>query len=225
MTFLEEIALRQSLFWGGVTVSLVTALLFAVFACWRGPSWWKTILKALPVGALVFAGIANFANPLVIAGLALSLVGDVALSRAGQRAFLIGLIGFAAAHAVYIVYFFDLASGTPPLLAAAIIVALAASTELWLRPHTGDLKWAVRLYVVLISLMGLTAISIPARDLASLGALLFIFSDLLLAIQVFRRDARSKLNVPISIALWVTYALAQVAILIGAGFAQPLVSL
>ena len=225
MTFLEEIALRQSLFWGGVTVSLVTALLFAVFACWRGPSWWKTILKALPVGALVFAGIANFANPLVIAGLALSLVGDVALSRAGQRAFLIGLIGFAAAHVVYIVHFFGLASGTPPLLAAAIIVALAASTELWLRPHTGDLKWAVRLYVVLISLMGLTAISIPARDLASLGALLFIFSDLLLAIQVFRLDARSKLNVPISIALWVTYALAQVAILIGAGFAQPLVSL
>lgn len=225
MTFLEEIALRQSLFWGGVTFSLIAAALFAIFACWRGPSWWKTALKSLPVGALVFAGVANFANPWIVAGLALSLVGDVALSRAGQRAFLIGLIGFAAAHIAYIVHFFGLASGTPPLLAASILVALAASTEVWLKPHTGDMKWAVRIYVVLITLMGLTALAMPARELASMGALLFIVSDLLLAVQLFRLNEASKLQVPVSILLWVTYALAQVAILVGAGFAQPLVSL
>lgn len=224
MTFLEEIAFRQSLFWGGVSFSLIAAALFAIFAAWRGPSWWKTCLKAMPVGALVFAGYANFANPLVIAALALSLVGDIALSRPGNRAFLIGLIGFAAAHLAYIIHFYGLAVGLPPITAILVLVALAASTELWLRPRTGDLKWPVRIYVLLITAMGLTAIAMPARELATMGALLFIFSDLLLAIHLFRLDQKSILNVPISIALWVAYALAQVAILIGAGFAQPLVS-
>jgi uncharacterized membrane protein YhhN len=224
MTFLEEIALRQSLFWGGISVSLLTAAIFAVFAAWRGPSWWKTILKALPVGALVVAGLANFANPLVVAALALSLVGDIALSRPGERAFLVGLIGFAAAHVAYVVHFYDLSSGAPSLVAVIALAALALSTEVWLRPHTGALAWPVRIYVVLITLMGLTAMAMPARELATWGALLFIFSDLLLALHLFRLDAKSILNVPISIALWVAYALAQVAILIGAGFAQPLLS-
>ncbi|NQY61219.1 lysoplasmalogenase [Cognatishimia sp.] len=225
MTFLEEIAFRQSLFWGGVTFSLVTAALFAIFASWRGPSWWKTILKAMPAGALVFAAYANFANPLVIAALALSLVGDIALSRPGDRAFLVGLIGFAAAHLAYIVHFYGLANGTPPVTAAVILVALALSTEFWLKPHTKDLKWPVRIYVVLITLMGLTAAAMPARELATMGAFLFIFSDLLLAIHLFRLKDSSVLHVPIAITLWVAYALAQVAILIGAGFAQPLIAL
>lgn len=224
MTFLEEIAFRQSLFWGGVSVSLLTAALFAIFAAWRGPSWWKTILKALPVGALVIAGYANFANPLVIAALALSLVGDIALSRPGNRAFLIGLIGFAVAHLAYVVHFYDLSRGMPPVAAVVILVAPALSTELWLTPHTKDLKWPVRIYVVLITLMGLTAAALPARELATFGALLFIFSDLLLAMHLFRLRETSVLHVPISILLWVAYALAQVAILIGAGFAQPLLS-
>ena len=225
MTLLEEIAFRQSLFWGGVTFSLATAALFAIFASWRGPSWWKTLLKAMPVGALVFAASANFANPLVIAALALSLVGDIALSRLGDRAFLVGLIGFAAAHLAYIVHFYDLTNGTPPLTAAVILVALALSTEFWLRPHTKDLKWPVRIYVVLITLMGLTAAAMPARELATMGAFLFIFSDLLLAIHLFRLKDGSVLHVPIAILLWVAYALAQVAILIGVGFAQPLIAL
>ncbi|MGR3814461.1 MAG: lysoplasmalogenase [Cognatishimia activa] len=225
MTLLEEIAFRQSLFWGGVTFSLATAALFAIFASWRGPSWWKTLLKAMPVGALVFAASANFANPLVIAALALSLVGDIALSRLGDRAFLVGLIGFAAAHLAYIVHFYDLTNGTPPLTAAVILVALALSTEFWLRPHTKDLKWPVRIYVVLITLMGLTAAALPARELATMGAFLFIFSDLLLAIHLFRLKEGSVLHVPIAILLWMAYALAQVAILIGAGFAQPLIAL
>ena len=225
MTFLEEIAFRQSLFWGGVTFSLATAALFAIFASWHGPSWWKTLLKAMPVGALVFAASANFANPLVIAALALSLVGDIALSRLGDRAFLVGLIGFAAAHLAYIVHFYDLTNGTPPLTAAVILVALALSTEFWLRPHTKDLKWPVRIYVVLITLMGLTAAALPARELATMGAFLFIFSDLLLAIHLFRLKEGSVLHVPIAILLWMAYALAQVAILIGAGFAQPLIAL
>ena len=225
MTFLEEIALRESLYWGGVTVSLVTAAIYMVLASWRGPSWWKTILKALPVGALVFAASANFAAPLVIAALALSLIGDIALSRNGERAFLIGLIGFAAAHVAYIVHFYDMATMTPPLAAVFVLVVLALSTEVWLRPYTGAMMWPVRVYVVLITLMGLTATSLPAHPLATLGALTFIVSDVLLAIQLFRLGPTSPARIPIAVLLWAAYALAQVMILLGAGFAQPLLSL
>ena len=58
-----------------------------------------------------------------------------------------------------------------------------------------------------------------------MGAFLFILSDLLLAIHLFRLKDGSVLHVPIAILLWMAYALAQVAILIGAGFAQPLIAL
>lgn len=224
MTFLEEIAFRQSLFWGGIIVALGAGCLYAMFACYRPPSWWKTLLKALPVAALIVGAYANFAAPLVIAALALSLVGDIALSRPGDRAFLVGLVGFALAHVAYIVHFYDLAHGLPPMLVAVILGVLALSTEVWLSPYTGKFKWAVRTYVVLIALMGLMASAMPARDLAVTGAFLFILSDLLLAIQLFRLEKRSFFNVPISVVLWLAYLLAQVAIVIGAGFAQPLLT-
>lgn len=224
MTFFEEIAFRQSLFWGSVSAALVIAALYAALACWRGPSWGRTIFKALPLALLVFGGVANFANPLVIAALILSLLGDIALSREGQRAFLTGLIGFALAHLIYIIHFVGLGTGWPALVPALVLAALALSTELWLTPFTDHMTWPVRIYVALITVMGLTALTLEGRELALWGAFAFVASDLLLGIHLFRLKAASRLHVPISVALWLLYILAQTGILLGAGFAQPLIS-
>lgn len=222
MTFLEEIALRQTVFWSGLSISIIAAILYAVLACYRPPSWWKTVLKAVPVLALIVAGGAQFAAPAVLVALVLSWIGDVALSRNGERAFLIGLISFAGAHIAYVFLFLSLGTGALVSIGAAVVVLLALSTERWLTPYCDNLRWPVRGYVAIIAAMAICALTLDGRDIAVWGAFLFLASDLLLAVHLFRLQPTSRLNVPISIALWVLYMAAQIAILLGAGFSKPI---
>lgn len=125
MTAIEEIALRQSLMWGCLALGLVFALIYAAAFCHRGPGRWKTVVKAVPLAAFAAAGVAGFADPVIIAALLLSALGDIALSRDGERAFLSGLVAFALAHVAYAAVFAGLSAGAPPLLPALALVALA----------------------------------------------------------------------------------------------------
>lgn len=222
MTIVEEIALRQSFRFGLLLVGLVAALIYAVVYCYRGPSTAKTLVKSVPLLSFALAGIATFAHPLVIIALVFSAIGDIALSRDGERPFLIGLIGFALAHVFYVLHFWGLSDGLQLSLSALLIMVFAASTEVWLTPHTGALRWPVRIYVLLISLMGLTALGLPAMPLALIGALAFLASDTILSIQLFRMSDGSRWQVPASVLLWVLYVGGQFAILAGAGWSTPL---
>lgn len=230
MTILEEIALRQSLRFALLLIGVVAAVIYGALYCYRGPSRAKTLVKSVPLLSFALAGIATFAHPLVIGALLLSAVGDIALSRDGDRTFLVGLIGFALAHVLYIVHFWGLGGGLSSGLSGALALPVAAfgialfavSTEFWLAPFTDDMRWPVRVYVVLISLMGLTALGLPAMPLAVVGAFAFVASDTILSIQLFRMSEASRAQVPASIALWGLYAGGQFAILAGAGWSTPL---
>ena len=192
------------------------ALAYGLWYCHRAPSALRSVIKTLPLG--VMAGMAYAAGaPLVLAGgFALSALGDLALSRRGEAAFLTGLIGFAAAHLAYIWVFASMAQGAVPLVPAAILLIYAASSELWLAPHTGTLRWPVRGYVALITGMGLAALMLPAGyGLVLLGAGLFIASDTLLAVQMFRMAPDHPLQRGVSMALWALYIAAQGLILWG----------
>ncbi|WP_270727859.1 lysoplasmalogenase [Shimia sp. Alg240-R146] len=224
MTPFEIIALRQTLKFVFIGVGLLAALIYAVFFCHRPPSRAKTIVKAIPMPAFAAAAWISFGHPAVVIALLLSAVGDIALARDGERPFLIGLIAFAAAHVGYVVHFWTL--GTGPLDAPwpfiAAIVVFALSTERWLIPFTGDMRWPVRIYVILISLMGLTALGLPALPLATFGAFAFLASDTILSLQLFRISDKSRLQRPASVALWLLYAGGQFLILAGSGWATPL---
>ena len=223
MTVIGDIALRQSILYGGLALGLVFALIYAAFFCHRGPGRWKTVVKAVPLLAFAGAGVAGFAGPVIVAALVLSAAGDIALSRDGERAFLVGLVAFALAHVAYAAAFFGLSVGAPPLLPALALVALALSTEAWLTPHAGALRGPVRVYVTLITVMGLAALSLPeARALALAGAMAFILSDAILAQQRFRMAQASVWQGPASVALWLFYVGGQACILMGAGFARPI---
>lgn len=224
MSPIEEIALRQGTLWGLLTIGTIAALIYAVFFCHRQASRSKTFTKAIPMPAYAGAVWVSFGFPLVWVALLLSAVGDIALSRKGDRAFLIGLGGFALAHLAYVLHFWTL--GTGPTIAhwpwIALLVVLALSTEVWLAPFTGALKGPVRVYVVLITLMGLTALGLGDRPLALWGAVAFILSDTILALQLFRMRESSPWQRAASVALWLLYAGGQLAILLGAGFTSPL---
>ncbi len=222
MTILEEFAVRQSLRAGLLMLGVLAAVLYAAIYCYRGPSKAKTLVKSVPLLSFAGAGLATFAHPLVIGALVLSAIGDIALSRDGNRAFLTGLIGFAAAHLLYVLHFWGLSGRVSLTWMALLVLLFAVSTEAWLSPFTDDLRWPVRVYVLLISLMGLTALGLPGLPLAVFGAFAFLASDTILAVQLFRMPETSRWQIPASVALWGLYVAGQFAILTGAGWSTPL---
>ncbi len=227
MSALEEIVLRQSLLWAGIITGLGFATIYAAAFCYRDPSLIKTVIKAGLLTAFIIAGIAGFANPIVLLALVMALLGDIALSRDGDAMFLNGLIAFALTHALYIYVFCTLISAAPiapsAIFALGALCLFAASSERWLIPHVGTLKWPVRLYIFLLTAMGTAALLLPADyRLATLGALALILSDLVLGLQRFRLRQSAPRQMIASLSIWTLYAIGQTLIFTGVGFAQPL---
>ncbi len=196
-------------------IAFGAALLFLLLFCYRGPSWPKTIVKTIPLIALaIAAGLEGLSSWLVI-GLALSALGDYALSRPGERLFLIGLIAFAMAHLSYVILFlFDLPSGNamPPLWIWVLVVGLWGAAWIIFVRQTGDLKGPVIVYIGLISAMILSAGSVTnPHAMVLLGALIFAASDFVLTTQMFRSMSRGW-DVAASFFVWGSYILAQFTI-------------
>ncbi len=166
-------------------------------------------------GALLWFGIA----------LAFSLAGDVFLMLPQER-FILGLISFLLAHLAYIIGLNQTA--LTPNLPAFIIIVLVALTMLriYRRIAAGlvaggnsSLRIPVLIYSLVISLMLLSALltltgtawqALPAI-LVSSGALLFFFSDSLLAWNKFVQRMRLA-----PLAVIITYHLGQILLALGA---------
>ena len=199
---------------GPGALAMGLAVLYGAAFSGRDPSWPKSLVKTGAVAALALAALPLGAPGLIAAGLALGAVGDFFLSRPGTRAFLAGMGAFACGHLAYAAAFCT-PGPMPPVAAILALLVLALSTELWLAPRTGGLRQPVRAYVVVIVLMALAALTLPAAArLALAGALLFLLSDLLLALDLFvvTGGAVKRLLAP---ALWAAYWSGQALILAG----------
>ncbi|MEO0484602.1 MAG: lysoplasmalogenase [Pseudomonadota bacterium] len=187
---------------------------------WRGPSNAKTWVKALPMGILfvwllVFRDDLN-GSPIAIAVLA-AWIGDVLLSRPGERAFLLGMVAFAVAHGALISVFEDLGMSLEAMRwgLAAVFVLAALATATVILPRAGALRWPVAGYMLVILAMALAAcaISSGSADVDAsilIAAALFVLSDALIAIQSFRLSETSRWHTPLSLAIWPTYYVAMV---------------
>ena len=123
-------------------------------------------------------GVDSVFDRWVLAGLLLSLLGDLLLLSAGRRAFLAGLVAFLLAHLAYAAAFAPV-SATPPWVVLPMAAALALVLR-WLWPHLGGMKGPVCVYGVAICAMLYLALGV-GRPEVRLGALLFWLSDLLVA--------------------------------------------
>jgi uncharacterized membrane protein YhhN len=154
-------------------------------------------------------------------GMTLGALGDWFLARRGEMAFLAGMAAFGAGHLAYAggmlarsaLLGFD---GLSLVEGAALgaLLGLVLSTELWLAPRTGALRWPVRGYVALIGVMGAAAVLLPAGDGQAelrLGAGLFLASDLMLALRLFVVKDAARQRV-LSRVLWPAYWAGQALI-------------
>jgi len=205
-----------AVFWFGI----IAAVVYLPFS--ENPaSWGRSLAKTVPLIALAAAAWLAGGPVLLVLALAFSALGDFALSRPGMRAFLAGLVAFAAAHVFYLVLFTAL-SGRGPYMAfidhtllALFLAWIAISAEIWLVPHTGPkLKWPVRAYVFIIALMALAALTLPLGAVA-IGAVYFVASDVILAYRNFRMDPDDPLSGRAGWLLWGLYIAGQAMILMG----------
>ena len=182
----------------GVTVTL---LIRAEFRCARRSIY---LLKPLSTSLLILVAALSFWTPGtkvgyttgVLAGLVLSLGGDVALMFPSARAFLAGLALFLLAHVAYAVTF-TLGNGfhAADLVSGGVLLALAVVAYRYLEPGLGRMKGPTLLYILVLCLMINRALSTffgpafspPQAWLIASGALLFWISDLILAVNRFRR--------------------------------------
>lgn len=202
-------------------VALALATLYGQYFAGAGISGAKSAVKTGAVAALALAGWLGGAPVAIVLGLALGAAGDFCLSRAdetalGERAFLAGMAAFGGGHLAYVWAFARAFEGVGWVVALALL-ALVLSTEFWLAPRTGKLRWPVRAYVLIISAMAFAALGLPAAWWASrLGALLFVASDLMLALEMFVLPDGHGARPPLQRALWAAYFGGQALILWGA---------
>jgi uncharacterized membrane protein YhhN len=166
------------------------------------------VLKPISTLLVITVAVLSFLTPSmqptyaiwIITGLCLSMGGDLALILQSDRAFRIGLILFLLAHIVYAIAF-TLPNGFHPqdLISGSLLLVLAIVIYLYLQPGLGKMKAPVLLYILVICLMVNRAVSTFFGEvfsttqawLISLGAILFMASDLVLATNRFRHPFRA----------------------------------
>lgn len=177
-------------------------LISLLFFFWKHSSHLDTKTKQFTLLALVF-----------------SLLGDVLLMLVDASAnfFIGGLISFLLAHIFYVLVFLkkkNSANNVFPFL--IILVVYACGIFYLLKDGLGDLLIPVIVYMLVILLMGIMAflrrgsVSKNSFILVFLGALFFITSDSLLALNKFYEPFPLA-----SLSIMTTYALAQLFIVFG----------
>jgi uncharacterized membrane protein YhhN len=209
------------------TTQILTALIFlsAGFTIWGEETERRRlvyIFKPLTT-TLIFALAVTFLRGCpspyaagILLGLIFSLAGDVFLMLPGDK-FLPGLVSFLLAHLAYIFAFSQ--GGSFRLSVALLPFVLYGGLIFWfLYPGLGKLKAPVALYIGVILVMAwqawafFYAVGTPQAAHAFWGALLFVLSDSLLAVNRFRQ------KLPLA-KLWIlgTYFTAQWLIALSLG--------
>lgn len=173
-----------------------------IYAEYRGPRRNVYLFKPLTVVLIILIAlepkfqVASFYRWMIIAGLIFSLAGDVFLMLPRER-FIQGLICFLFAHIFYIAAF---TSGASHSLSISIVFPFLIHGGAMLRllwSSLGKMKIPVLIYMLVILLMAVQATGRFAATremgsaLAMVGAILFVASDSILAVDKFRGRFKS----------------------------------
>lgn len=148
---------------------------------------WVSITKCL-IAPLLVGWVLQQRGPRILAvALVFCLLGDLFLEIDGL--FIAGMAAFAAAHVCFVSFF--VARGAvgelarkPLIVVALLVAAVVLLAWVWSGLDTG-LRVPVLVYAVLLSTTAATALALDSR--AGLGALLFLFSDGLIAASIADR--------------------------------------
>jgi uncharacterized membrane protein YhhN len=150
------------------------------------------------------------------AALIFSSLGDVLLDLDPQRLFVYGLGSFLIAHLIYVCLFVrnrprPLAIGAAQAVPVILALIYSAAVSVWLWSNLGSLTIPVAIYLCAITAMVVTAILARfSNPWVICGAILFVISDSLLAIDKFKTPVPFR-----DVLVWSTYYLGQYGIASG----------
>ncbi|KZX59472.1 hypothetical protein A3709_14355 [Halioglobus sp. HI00S01] len=191
--FFWELAKLPLLTGGAATIALVAA----DFGGWRPGRY---LLKPLAAACFIWLALSLGATAsnyglVMLAGLILCMLGDIALMFESEGAFLTGLVAFLCGHLAYVAAFLQLPINTyGVLLSLSPTIILVAITLRWLCPHLeGPMRHAVPAYIGVIAVMLVAAggtLGLAGAGLIILGAWGFALSDLAVARRQFISSSR-----------------------------------
>ncbi len=117
-------------------------------------------------------------------------IGDGFMSGNPKKWLLPGLLAFFAGHLAYLALFMK-APHAPidsvTLSMACAVFILSGGLVLCLWKSLGDMRWPVVAYTIVIAFMGAAAVTLDiGTPLVAVGAAMFIISDVLVALEVFK---------------------------------------
>lgn len=208
------------IYWG------IAAVLATLYLARVGdpPGRTRTLIKTLSVVALALVALIGGGFILLVLALLMCAAGDFFLARRGETSLKAGMAAFAAGHLLYIVLFINQGGGLGydalRIVMQMAVAAAAFLTARWLWPDLGALRRPVSAYMVIVAAMTLLAIGLPpSLWLVSVGAMLFMTSDALLAGELFKLPADSPSRRWTAPTVWTLYWGGQA--LITAGFLYP----
>jgi len=182
----------------------------------------KPLLMPVLIGLMGTSGRAP-GKKYIIRGLFFAFFGDVFLLFENKNSlfFIFGLVSFLTTHIFYIIYFLKIQSANTSLvkkqpLLPILVIAYGVSLVWLLYPHLADLKIPVMVYAAVICTMLICSMHVflkvkqPANWYFLSGALLFVISDSLLAINKFYQPFSYA-----AIFIMLTYCAAQYFIVNG----------
>jgi uncharacterized membrane protein YhhN len=198
-------------------LSILAAAVYGFALLTRPPSGPRAVVKAAAVTCIAGVSLVMGGPWLLTAPLLLSAAGDAFLAGDPKRWLPFGLGCFLLAHLIYIALFSHMGLGLAPVLSdpRRLILALCtvAAAALMLRqiwPGLGRMREAVVIYVLVITVMTVMAFTLPwTRSAAMIGAVLFMASDAILAVRLFRAGGP---NMTADLAVWWFYWAAQALI-------------
>ena len=179
------------------------------------------LMPALGGYFLINSGLRGKGKWIALA-LLFSWFGDVFLLFESKNSafFLLGLSAFLIAHIFYILFFHHVRTQEKVKSKTALLIVVAlyyAALVTFLYPYLGEMKIVVPVYGIVISFMLLLALHMlfignkPAGQMMAAGAVLFVVSDSLLAINKFYSPFENA-----GLLIMLIYGLAQVIIVAGA---------
>lgn len=187
----------------------------------------KTAFMATFAGAFALAG----ADPMLVTALAAAALGDLALGFDKKELVPFGILAFLAAQLGYFFLFMALWSLAPdsdphwPRYAVmALICIVTLGFLVWMAPKLGWMALGVVPYSIAVTAMACMAMWLPwAGWPAMLGAVSFLVSDFVLAVELFRLPPEAPARRTTAPLVWWTYAAAQMLIVWGIVLARTAV--
>lgn len=170
-----------------IIIGFFSGILFILLDSVIGRFPFNFIIKPVPIWCIAYFCFLQ-RNYLLTLGLLMGSIGDILLTQEGETFFLFGLLSFLIGHILYALYFLtNFKINKQSVYLSIFVLVLALGISFFIIPNIEKkLYIPIIFYITMITIMTLSTLFYKNFNYYSfLGAVLFLISDTLIAINKF----------------------------------------